>query len=134
MRISIFSVWLALLLSAALSAFGAQRACPQHYPNAIAPDLTQGTVQKAREICNEAFVTVHSGLTRTPLWSAQRLTTSSVRSAKSQFREDVFHPDGRLPPDERAEMRDYAGSGFDRGHIQYPVESVLNVDASSVMA
>lgn len=95
-----------------------QTECPAHYPSGVAPVIVNaGVAQKTRELCNNAFATMHSGLTRTPLWSAEYLTQASVRSARSQYREDVFHPDGRLPASERAELRDYARSGFDRGHI-----------------
>lgn len=111
-----------LLLSVVCTGFyafaQAQSACPAHYASGMAPVLKNAELAKrARELCNETFVTMHSGVTRTPLWSAEHLTRASISSAKQQKRENLFHPDPRLPESERAELSDYARSGFDRGHI-----------------
>ena len=35
-------------------------------------------------------------------------------------RKDTFHEEPRLPPDESADLDDYARSGFNRGHLKYP--------------
>ena len=107
---------LTLLIAGSVGA--GQTGCPAHYPGGVPPEFVNvGVAQKTRELCNYSFATVHSGITRTPLWSAEYLTKASVRSAKSQYREDVFHSDGRLPASERSELRDYARSGMDRGHV-----------------
>ena len=61
---------------------------------------------------------LHSGVSRTPLYAAERLTTASVRAAQAlDTRDNRFHAEIRLPSAERAELGDYAGSGFDRGHM-----------------
>lgn len=114
---------LAYALSAALlvlsgTALAAGTACPMHFAAGQAPDLTNPRLAiKAREICYRQFALMHSGVTRTPLWSAQYLTREELRQADTFKRKTSFHPDPHLQRDERAELRDYARSGFDRGHM-----------------
>jgi endonuclease G len=60
---------------------------------------------------------MHSGVTRTPLWSAEHLTARNIAAAGRLLREHSFHPEPRLPRRDRAELADYSRSGFDRGHM-----------------
>jgi endonuclease G len=60
---------------------------------------------------------MHSGLTRTPLWSAEYLRADRIESAQGLSRENAFHAEPKLPPGHRAELANYARSGFDRGHM-----------------
>ena len=60
---------------------------------------------------------MHSGVTRTPLWSAELITKEHVLSQRGMKRENMFHPDERLAPSERSELQDYMRSGYDRGHM-----------------
>jgi endonuclease G len=63
------------------------------------------------------FGVMHSGITRTPLWSAEFLRAENVEAAQGLSRENSFHAEPKLPPAQRAELSDYARSGFDRGHM-----------------
>ena len=63
------------------------------------------------------FAVMYSGISRTPLWSAEHLTRESILDAKDLKGRAAFHPEGELPSNERAELSDYARSGFDRGHM-----------------
>lgn len=74
-------------------------------------------VEKAKDLCFEGFAAGHSGLFRAPLWVAERLTRESLADARRVDRKDEFHPDRRLARSERAELRDYSRSGYDRGHM-----------------
>lgn len=58
---------------------------------------------------------MHSGVSLTPLWSAEHLTRNML-DGKAE-RSNAFHPEERLSPDQRAELNDYARSGYDRGHM-----------------
>lgn len=108
--------FLALLPAGSVSA-GAT-ACPSFYAGGAAPEIANPKLaQKVREICYSEFGVFHSGVTATPLWSAQHLTAAAVRQAKKVDREDVFHAEGALPPSERAELSHYRRSGYDRGHM-----------------
>lgn len=108
----------ALALLAAAPAAAAPTACPAHFAGGHAPDpLRPSLAAKARELCYEGFAVLHSGVSRTPLWSAERLTRAAVEAAGPLGRVDRFRAEPRLPPDERAELADYRGSGLDRGHL-----------------
>jgi endonuclease G len=92
--------------------------CPAHYVDGRLPEIRNPKLSTAtRELCYGEFGVMHSGLTRTPLWSAEFLRASNVQAARSLTRENSFHPEPRLPAGQRAELSDYARSGFDRGHM-----------------
>ena len=92
--------------------------CPQHFAAGIAPTVTNPKLQaRMQEICFEAFAVLHSGLSRTPLFSAEHLTRTNVEAAADLPRKDSFHAEPSLPSQDRAELSDYARSGYDRGHM-----------------
>lgn len=104
---------LALLAGPVLAA-----ACPTHYVHGRLPEIRNPKLAAAtRELCYGVFGVVHSGVTRTPLWSAEYLRAENLAMADDLSRKNSFHPERRLPPRERSELRDYARSGFDRGHM-----------------
>ncbi|CAN7337697.1 DNA/RNA non-specific endonuclease [Pseudoduganella sp. LjRoot289] len=93
-------------------------ACPSHYVDGRAPEIRNAKLASAtRELCYGVFGVMHSGITRTPLWSAEYLTADKIEQAQDLDRENSFHAEPRLPRDQRAELSDYARSGFDRGHM-----------------
>jgi endonuclease G len=109
---------LALLALAPWPVLAADSLCPEHYargqvPVLLNPKLAAGT----RALCFQAFGLLHSGTTRTALYSAERLTQERLELARGVPRQSEFHPEPLLPPAERAELSDYARSGFDRGHL-----------------
>lgn len=107
-----------LLCSLPVAAGAAETSCPDQFAGGQAPvALNQRLLTRSAELCYSAFVIFHSGLTKTPLWAAERLTSDSLLAAKDIEREDEFYPETALPSDERAELFDYARSGFDRGHL-----------------
>jgi endonuclease G len=101
-----------------IASMAAPTACPQFFPRGNAPNLVNPKLfPKIRTICYSAFAVLHSGITRTPLWAAEHLTRNGLDAAVATERKDTFHEEARLPPDERADLDDYACSGFDRGHL-----------------
>jgi len=96
-----------------------RESCPAHFLDGRAPVVVEAKrAAKTRPLCFKAFAVLHSGVTRTPLWSAQRLTRTSVAAAVAiEGRSDRFHAEKQLPKAERAELADYRKSGFDRGHL-----------------
>ena len=109
----------ALIVAACLStpAWSATR-CPEHFAAGIAPVVTNARLQpRTQEICFAAYAVLHSGISRTSLYSAEHLTRVHVQAAEILPRIDSFHPEPALPAQDRAELTDYARSGYDRGHM-----------------
>lgn len=105
---------LALLCSTLASA----GECPDHYVGGRLPEIRNPKMHAATtELCYGVFGVMHSGITRTPLWSAEHLTAGQLAAAQNLSRENTFHPEPRLPAGQRAELSDYARSGYDRGHM-----------------
>jgi endonuclease G len=108
----------AAALAATLSAAAWGAGCPAHYVDGRLPEIrNQKLAGATRELCYGEFGVMHSGVTRTPLWSAEFLQAGQLAAAKTLSRENSFHAEPRLPPGQRAELSDYARSGFDRGHM-----------------
>jgi endonuclease G len=93
-------------------------ACRALFADGRAPTLTNPKLaDRAVPLCFEAFAVLHSGVSRTPLYAAERLTRRSVSAARRVERADTFHDEDRLPEDDRASLADYLRSGYDRGHL-----------------
>jgi len=89
--------------------------CRQHFP-AGKPPVVPGAAD-LRELCYSSFAVLHSGSHKTPVFVAERLNRASILQAKGRQRTDKFFADARLPRAERAELADYQGSGYSRGHM-----------------
>ena len=95
---------------------GSTSGCADSYVDGIAPKLTNTKLEaKTQEVCFLDYAVLHSGVTKTPLWAAEHLTKRGL--AKKVDRDDDFRPELSLPQDQRAELADYVGSGYDRGHL-----------------
>ena len=92
--------------------------CTQNYFKGDAPNFTnQALARGTQTLCFDGFTVMYSGITRTPLWSAEHLTRDRLERAATLDRQNNFHEETQLPYDERATLDDYKGSGFDRGHM-----------------
>lgn len=111
---SLFYLFGSMVVSVSLLASATQ--CSGIYLNDHAPDIINPKlVPQSKELCYSSFAVMHSGISRTALWSAEHLTREGLRHKNK--RTNDFHPESRLNPDERAELNDYARSGYDRGHM-----------------
>jgi endonuclease G len=121
MRRAAIPAMIIVALIAAKTADAASTECPKHFLAGQAPDVTAPKMrEKARPICFSEYAVLHSGLTRTPLYSADHLTRERIVAAKRQRRADAadsFHEEEAVPENERSRLTDYARSGFDRGHV-----------------
>ena len=90
--------------------------CSDSYVDGVSPKLTNTKLEaKTQVICFADYAVLHSGVTKTPLWAAEHLVKRGL--AKDIKRDDDFHTELSLPRDQRAELADYVGSGYDRGHL-----------------
>jgi endonuclease G, mitochondrial len=110
---------LALHLSAQAKGF---EECPQFFPNKP-PAVAQPADQRA--LCFRSFAVLYSGQSKTPVYAAERLSRVSLSDAANEKRTNRFYPEARLPSAVRSQLDDYKGSGWSRGHMQYPVKSIL---------
>lgn len=89
-------------------------ACPHFFPG-DRPVVPQAPA--LRELCFSAFALLHDGRAKTPVFVAQRLNRRMLADAQAVRRTDRFYAEARLPQSERAELSDYRGSGYSRGHM-----------------
>lgn len=66
-------------------------------------------------LCRKGYALAHNPETKTPNWVAEHLTREKATAVRA--RSNNFQPDPDLDEGERAELVDYAKSGFDRGHM-----------------
>lgn len=88
--------------------------CRQFFAQGLPPAVAAHA--PLRDLCYDAFAIMHNGNTRTPMFVAQRMNQALVEDADEK-RTNKFYADARLPRAERAELSDYKGSGYSRGHM-----------------
>ena len=92
--------------------------CSQSFYGGVYPEFTNPKLSNnTQALCMDGFAAMYSGVSRTPLWSAEYLDRKRLQQAKEIDREDSFHEESRLPKSMRAKLSDYSGSGYDRGHL-----------------
>ena len=105
----------ALSLSATANASDDFAECRQYFAHQTPPIVQNQNDIKPRALCFSEFAVLHSGKTKTPYYVAEKLNRETLQQAH-KHRTDKFFADARLPRAERAELDDYKGSGYDRGH------------------
>lgn len=92
--------------------------CKDSFYGGTPPDYLKAALTKdAYPLCFDGFATMYSGATRTGMWSATHLTRKRLAQADTVARDNTFHEESRIPDSKRATLKDYSGSGYDRGHI-----------------
>lgn len=66
-------------------------------------------------LCHKGFLLAHDSELKTPIWVIEHLTKEKAMGTLG--RKDAFKPDPDLPKGRRAELSDYKGSPYDRGHM-----------------
>lgn len=73
------------------------------------------TANQTTFLCRAGYAVLHDDARKVPLYSAEHLKGHEL--ARNVARSNDFRPDPDLPPDARAELNDYARSGYSRGHM-----------------
>lgn len=102
--------------------------CPEFFAERRPPVLLEVRQGRLRSLCYDAFAVLHSGTTKTPLYVAERIGKADLVDARGEKRATRFFEDARLPRSERADLDDYKGSGYARGHMA-PAANMANPDA-----
>jgi endonuclease G len=115
-------VWLALAAVSAAAQTPEQQ-CAEHIPWG-APSVADGV--DGVIICRpDTYLLQHDDAVHVPRWVAYRLTAAATFGCVD--RTDNFHRD-ELLPDTGAKPADYAGSGFDQGHMKPAQDSAWRLD------
>ncbi|SMC18251.1 endonuclease G [Andreprevotia lacus DSM 23236] len=96
---------------------GAFAGCPQFFFEGVPPQVDHAERWQPRALCFSAFAVYHSGASHTPLFVAERLNKAQLLDAQDEQRTNRFYAEARLPSAKRANLEDYKGSGYDRGHM-----------------
>jgi len=73
------------------------------------------TKKPGMAICRHAYVTLNDPAARIPVWVSYTLTPQNALGCVP--RSNGFAPDQSIPKGQRAELSDYAKSGYDIGHV-----------------
>jgi len=107
-----------LLLVVAVSANAQSQAAPldpAHCEAQIPYGMPTTEKQDTTLICRRAYLLQHDNKAKIPQWVAYILTPEHATGCEKRL--SAFKSDRSLPTDKRAELSDYAKSGYDTGHI-----------------
>ncbi len=92
--------------------------CPQLFPDGHLIEVQSIDAQwRPVALCSSAFAVLYSARTKTPLIVVERMSRDGLQNSRGLARTDMFYADTRLSRAQRAELADYRGSGFDKGHL-----------------
>jgi len=101
---------LAALLSP-IKAFALFDECKDLFPNQQVPTSSQ----VGRDLCFDSFAIYYSPQDKKPIYTVEKLNREQLLAPHPR-RSNQFYEEARLPFAERAQLSDYRGSGYDRGH------------------
>lgn len=102
----------------------AQQAPPLPFTSCLeqVPYGSPNVRQNTTTICRKAYLMNHDPVAKIPSWTAHTITPEKAMGCLP--RNDAFAADQSIPKGQRAELVDYAKSGYDQGHM------VSNADLS----
>lgn len=99
------------LLLTHFSAFAIFDQCKDLFPNQQIPSSSQA----GRDLCFDGFAIYYSPQDKKPIYTVEKLHHKQFLAPHPR-RTNQFYEEARLPFAERAQLSDYRGSGYDRGH------------------
>ena len=91
-------------------------ACPQHYPLGVPTINDPKRMIRSFWLCEAAYAVQYDPATKTPVWVAEVLSADNLRNSH-EARTENFRENPRLPLPAQGTLKDYRGSGYDRGHM-----------------
>jgi endonuclease G len=92
--------------------------CSSQFYQQTSPKLVRSSLKShTYRLCFSGFAVLYSGVSRTPLWSAELLSPERLKQAKGLGRQGEFYEEPRVEARHRSLLKDYARSGYDRGHM-----------------
>jgi endonuclease G len=82
----------------------------------VLEEVFPASAEETTIICKRRFVIGYSTSRHAPLWVAQKLTAADL-SADGVRRRDNFRPDPDLSTSQQSTVKEFVGSGYDRGHM-----------------
>ncbi|MBU5614017.1 DNA/RNA non-specific endonuclease [Geomonas azotofigens] len=80
-------------------------------------------------LCRRGYLLSHDAEKKTPVWVVERMTRERLKVKLK--RSNNFRPDLDIPRGQRAELSDYRGSGYDRGHMAPAADMAWDEQAMS---
>ncbi len=118
LKLFLRSILMLVLLTSAVLVHADFSKCKDQFYTGNAPKIANPALKRnVYSLCFNGFAVAYSGVSRTPLWSAEHLTPQRLKQAKSISRENNFHEEEKLPASYRSRLSDYSRSGYDRGHM-----------------
>ena len=108
---SLRKLLLLVVLLAPISAFALFNDCKDLFPGQQIPT----SPQLGRDLCFDGFAIYYSPQDKKPIYTVEKLSQERL-SGQHPRRSNQFYEEARLPFAERAQLSDYKGSGYDRGH------------------
>ena len=115
---SIRKLLLVVLLLAPISAFALFNDCKDLFPGQEIPT----SPQLGRDLCFDGFAIYYSPQDKKPIYTLEKLSRDSLTGQRPK-RSNQLYEEARLPFAERAQLSDYRGSGYDRGHTM-PLQEI----------
>lgn len=70
-----------------------------------------------KELCYTEYTVLYNYNYKIPMISAEHLTPDEVKASEKIGRKDAFHADTAIPGQFNQKVNDYAGTGYDKGHM-----------------
>jgi endonuclease G len=86
--------------------------CNTMFPKNTPPAVSR---PKTKPLCFDSFAILYSSETKTAVYVVEKL--NYLRLGTKEARKDNFHEEPKLSAGERSTLKDYAKSGYDRGHL-----------------